>query len=298
VKKSSPKKRLDVLLVERGLTESRQRAQAVILAGQVRVNEQLADKAGSLVPVDAAVEIMGQTLRYVSRGGLKLEGALEEFAVSPAGLICLDVGSSTGGFTDCLLQHGAARVYAADVTTSQLDWKLRSDARVICVTGNVRYLSLAPNAGEAGEGEILRLARDDNVRTRKKSRGGDRDESVDAAASNTSTCALAERPALITADLSFISVAKVLPRLVGVAATGALFLILVKPQFELERGDVGRGGIVRDPALHSRAVENVSTAAVAAGLEVIGVKPSRVLGAEGNQEFFLCARFQFSPARN
>jgi 23S rRNA (cytidine1920-2'-O)/16S rRNA (cytidine1409-2'-O)-methyltransferase len=113
VKKSSLKKRLDVLLVERGLTESRQRAQAVILAGQVRVNEQLADKAGSLVSVDAAVEITGQTLRYVSRGGLKLEGALEEFAVSPAGLICLDVGSSTGGFTDCLLQHGAVRALFA-----------------------------------------------------------------------------------------------------------------------------------------------------------------------------------------
>ncbi len=122
---------------------------------------------------------------------------------------------------------------------------------------------------------------------------------VDAAASNTSASTLlAERPALITADLCFISVAKVLLRLVGVAAPGAIFLILIKPQFELERGDVGRGGIVRDPALHSRAVENVAAVAVAAGLEVIGVKPSRVLGAEGNQEFFLCARLPLAPARN
>lgn len=301
VKKSSRKKRLDVLLVERGLTESRQRAQAVILAGQVRVNEQLADKAGSLVPVDAAVQITGQTLRYVSRGGLKLEGALEEFAVSPAGLICLDVGSSTGGFTDCLLQHGAARVYAADVTTSQLDWKLRSDARVICVTGNVRYLRLSADVEDVGEGEILRCAQDDSARTKKRNLVRDRDARVAAAASGTFntgiTGALAERPALITADLSFISVAKVLPRLGGVAVPGAIFLILVKPQFELERGDVGRGGIVRDPALHLRAVENVSAAAVAGGLEVVGVKPSRVLGAEGNQEFFLCARLPPSPAR-
>jgi 23S rRNA (cytidine1920-2'-O)/16S rRNA (cytidine1409-2'-O)-methyltransferase len=142
------------------------------------------------------------------------------------------------------------------------------------------------------------LARDDNVRTRKKSQGGHRDESVGAAASNTSSDALAERPGLITADLSFISVAKVLARLVGLAAPGAIFLILVKPQFELERGDVGRGGIVRDPALHSRAVENVSAAVAVAGLKVLGVKPSRVLGAEGNQEFFLCARLPLSPAQN
>jgi 23S rRNA (cytidine1920-2'-O)/16S rRNA (cytidine1409-2'-O)-methyltransferase len=200
------------------------------------------------------------------------------------------------------LQRGAARVYAADVTTSQLDWKLRSDARVICVTGNVRYLRLSADVGSTGEGEVARCAQDDNAKTKQKSPDGDGDETeaVDGGGSLAPkhTGALAERPALITADLSFISVAKVLPRLVGVAAPGAIFLILVKPQFELERGDVGRGGIVRDPALHSRAVENVSAAAVAAGLEVIGVKPSRVLGAEGNQEFFLCARSPLAPARN
>jgi 23S rRNA (cytidine1920-2'-O)/16S rRNA (cytidine1409-2'-O)-methyltransferase len=250
VKKNPAKKRLDLLLVERGLAESRQKAQAVILAGQVRVDQQLADKAGALVSVEVTIEVSGSTLRYVSRGGLKLEGALEEFGISPAGLICLDVGSSTGGFTDCLLQHGAARVYAADVTTSQLAWKLRSDPRVVCIEGNARYLA---------------------------------------------SDALAERPAFVTADLSFISVAKVLPRFVGVAASGTTFLILVKPQFELRRGDVGRGGIVRDPALHTRAIESVSSAAAAAGLKVVGVKPSRVLGAEGNQEFFLCARLPVEP---
>ena len=243
------KTRLDVLLVERGLAPSRERAQAMLLAGNVRVNGKRMDKPGIRLATDAQIELAGEAQRYSSRGGLKLEGALEEFAVNPAGLVCLDVGSSTGGFTDCLLQHGAARVYAADVTTSQMDWKLRSDARVICITGNARYLTP-----------------DD----------------------------LAERPALVTADVSFISVAKVLPQIVSVAASGAVFLILVKPQFELRREDVGRGGIVRDPALHARAIESVSAAAVKAGLEVLGVKPSRVLGAEGNREFFLYARL---PAR-
>jgi 23S rRNA (cytidine1920-2'-O)/16S rRNA (cytidine1409-2'-O)-methyltransferase len=245
VKKSPEKKRLDLLMVERGLTESRQKAQAVILAGNVRVNGQPGDKAGALIPADAAIEILGEQLRYVSRGGLKLEGALTDFGVTPAGQICLDVGSSTGGFTDCLLQNGAARVYAADVTTSQLAWKLRSDPRVTCIDGNARYLTAD---------------------------------------------ALPERPSFVTADLSFISVAKVLPRIVAVAAPSATFLILIKPQFELERADVGKGGIVRDPALHARAIEGVTAAAVAEGLTVLGVKPSHLAGAEGNQEFFLYAR--------
>jgi 23S rRNA (cytidine1920-2'-O)/16S rRNA (cytidine1409-2'-O)-methyltransferase len=187
----------------------------------------------------------GAGLRYASRGGLKLEGALAEFGIDPRGRICLDAGSSTGGFTDCLLQHGAERVYAADVTPGQLAWKLQRDARVVAVESNVRYLD--PDA-------------------------------------------LSERPSLVTVDLSFISVAKVLPRLAAAATPGAEFLILVKPQFELERGAVGRGGIVRDPALHERAIARVRAAAEAAGLEALGVRPSRVRGAEGNQEFFLHAR--------
>jgi 23S rRNA (cytidine1920-2'-O)/16S rRNA (cytidine1409-2'-O)-methyltransferase len=240
----SQKKRLDVLLVERGLAESRAKAQAMILAGEVRVSSQRADKPGTPISPDATIELIGGPPRYVSRGGLKLEGALEEFAVDPTGRVCLDAGSSTGGFTDCLLQRGAARVYAVDVTTSQLAWKLRQDARVIPIEVNARFLEAK---------------------------------------------ALPERPSLVTVDVSFISVAKVLPRLAAAAAPGAEFLTLVKPQFELERGDVGRGGIVRDARLHERAIERVRAAAVALGLDVHGVRPSRLPGAEGNQEFFLHA---------
>jgi len=241
-----------VLLVERGLAESRQKAQAMILAGEVRISSQRADKPGTMFPQDSAIELTGGAPRYVSRGGLKLDGALEDFGVNPEGKICLDAGCSTGGFTDCLLQHGAARVYAADVTTSQLAWKLRQDARVIPVEANVRFLE--PKA-------------------------------------------LAEPPSLVTVDVSFISVAKVLPRLAAAAAPGAQFLILVKPQFELERGNVGRGGIVRDARLHERAIEGVRAAAIAAGLEVHGVHPSRLPGAEGNQEFFLHATLMAPNSR-
>jgi len=241
----SDKKRLDILLVERGLAESRQKAQAVILAGHVRVNHQRADKAGMLVSADAAIELSGEGQRYASRAGTKLEGALEDFSVDPAGRICLDAGCSTGGFTDCLLQRGAARVYAVDVTINQLAWKLRQDPRVVPIEANVRYLT--PDA-------------------------------------------LSEAPSLVTADLSFISVTKVLPALAAAAAAGADFVVLIKPQFELERGDVGRGGIVRDAALQQRAIERVRAAATAAGLEPVSVRPSRLAGAEGNQEFFLHAR--------
>jgi 23S rRNA (cytidine1920-2'-O)/16S rRNA (cytidine1409-2'-O)-methyltransferase len=239
------KRRLDVLLAERGLAESRQRAQALILAGRVHVAGQRADKAGMFVPADVAIELVGEGLRYASRAGAKLEGALEDFGVDPAARVCLDAGASTGGFTDCLLQHGAARVFAVDVTITQLAWKLQQDPRMTPMEMNVRYLK--PDA-------------------------------------------LPEAPSLVTADLSFISVAKVLPALAAAAQPGADFLILIKPQFELERGDVGRGGVVRDARLHDRAVERVRAAAVAAGLEPVGVRPSHLPGAEGNQEFFLHAR--------
>jgi 23S rRNA (cytidine1920-2'-O)/16S rRNA (cytidine1409-2'-O)-methyltransferase len=251
------KKRLDVLLTELGLAESRQKAQAMILAGQVRVDGQRADKAGAAVSATAAIEVTGGSKRYASRGGAKLEGALDDFKVDPTGRVCLDAGCSTGGFTDCLLQHGAKRVYAVDVTISQLAWRLQQDPRVKAIETNARYF----------DAKILE-----------------------------------EAPALVTVDLSFISVAKVLPRLVAAAAPGADFLILVKPQFELERGQVGRGGIVRDPAMRKRAVERVREAAVAAGLEVLAVCPSRLQGAEGNLEFFLHARGPASansqPPRN
>jgi 23S rRNA (cytidine1920-2'-O)/16S rRNA (cytidine1409-2'-O)-methyltransferase len=247
---SSPKpgkSRVDVLIAERGLAPSRERAQALIMAGQVQVEGQRIDKPGTRIANDARVEITGPALRYASRGGLKLEGALQDFAVTPEGKICLDAGSSTGGFTDCLLQNGAAKVYAVDVTVNQLDWKLQQDRRVVMVERNARHLQ-APD--------------------------------------------IPDPIALITADLSFISVAKVLPALVSVAAPGADLLILIKPQFELEKRDVGKGGIVRDPGSHQKAVEAVVEAAVRLGLEVIGVKPSQLPGAEGNQEFFLHAKTQ------
>jgi len=239
------KARLDVLLVERGLAPSRERAQAMLLAGQVRVNGQKIEKPGSQVAVDAVIEIVGEVLRYASRGGLKLEGALEDFSVMPQEKICLDVGSSTGGFTDCLLQHGARRVYAVDVTASQLDWKLRKDSRVSLIERNARYLS----------------AED-----------------------------VAELVGLVVVDVSFISVSKVLPAIVPLAARGGEFLVLIKPQFELEKRDVGKGGIVRDATLHQKAIDRVTAAAQEAGLEIIGMQPSRLQGAEGNQEFFLHAR--------
>jgi len=239
------KARLDVLLVERGLAPSREKAQALLLAGQVRVDGQRVEKPGTQVVPNARIEVVGDGLRYVGRGGLKLEGALADFGVTPAGRVCLDVGSSTGGFTDCLLQHGASKVFAVDVTVDQLDWKLRQDSRVVAVERNARYL---------------------------------RPEEI------------ADPVQVITMDVSFISAGKVLPALVPVAVRGAEFLILIKPQFELEKREVGKGGVVRDSALHQKAIDRLTRAAVECGLEVIGVQPSRLPGSEGNQEFFLHAR--------
>jgi 23S rRNA (cytidine1920-2'-O)/16S rRNA (cytidine1409-2'-O)-methyltransferase len=242
--------RLDALLVERGLAESPQEAQAMILADEIRVDGQTDIKAGALIHVDARIETVGGASRYSSRGGMKLEGALEDFGVNVESKVCLDVGASTGGFTDCLLQHGARRVYAVDVSSDQLDWKLRQDARVVPVEKNARYL----RPGDLADGESNAAAE------------------------------------FVTIDVSFISVATILPAVVAAAARQAEFLILVKPQFELPRADVGAGGIVRDTALHQRAIERVRAAAAGAGLEIVGVFPSRVPGAEGNQEFFIYAR--------
>jgi 23S rRNA (cytidine1920-2'-O)/16S rRNA (cytidine1409-2'-O)-methyltransferase len=239
------KARIDVLIVERGLAPSREKAQAMLLAGNILVNGQKIEKPGAQVTNLAQIEIIGETLRYASRGGLKLEGALEDFGLSPQGKICLDVGSSTGGFTDCLLQRGALRVYAVDVSVDQLDWKLRKDPRVVAIERNARYL---------------------------------RAEEI------------SERAALITMDVSFISVTKVLPAIVPLAAAGANFLILIKPQFELEKREVGKGGIVRDNLLHQKAIERVTTIAIELSLDIVGVRPSHLTGAEGNQEFFLHAR--------
>jgi 23S rRNA (cytidine1920-2'-O)/16S rRNA (cytidine1409-2'-O)-methyltransferase len=240
----STKKRLDLLVVERGLAESREKAQAMILAGEVRVEGKRSEKAGAPVAVDARVEVSGASAKYASRGGWKLEGALKDFKVDVTGKTCLDVGASTGGFTDCLLQHAARLVFAVDVTPQQLAWRLQQDPRVAQIKANARNLR--------------------------------RDQ-------------IPEPVGLVTVDVSFISVAKVIPAVVAAAGPLAEFLILVKPQFELDRGDVGRGGIVRDASLQERAVDRVRRAAVAAGLRVEGVRPSRLMGAEGNQEFFLHA---------
>ena len=244
-KAKAAKKRLDLLVVERGLAESRQKAQAMILAGEVRVNGAPLDKAGALLAEDARIEASSGSVKYASRAGLKLEGALEDFGVNVSGKVCLDIGASTGGFTDCLLAHGAGKVYAVDVTPEQLAWRLQQDSRVKQIKANARYLRREP---------------------------------------------IAEAAEVVTVDVSFIAVAKVLPAVAAAAALHADFLILVKPQFELDRKDIGAGGIVRDASLHDRAIERVKTAAEAAGLRVEGVRPSRVAGAEGNQEFFLYAR--------
>jgi len=236
--------RLDQLLVERGLAPSREKARAFILAGQVLVNGQKVDKAGHTVSSDARVELL-ETPRYVGRGGLKLEAALQHFGIAVDGKICLDVGSSTGGFTDCLLQHGAARVYAIDVGTGQLDWKLRNDPRVVVREQfNARYLSSSE---------------------------------------------VPETIGLAVADVSFISITLILPAIAPLLAGDAEMVILVKPQFELERQQVGKGGIIRDPALHQQACRRVEEVVQRLGFQT-AIIPSPVLGAEGNQEFLLYAR--------
>jgi 23S rRNA (cytidine1920-2'-O)/16S rRNA (cytidine1409-2'-O)-methyltransferase len=245
MKSKQERKRLDLLLVERGLAESQQKAQAMILAGEVRLDGVPMQKAGMPVASDAQIDVKSRQLKYASRAGLKLEGALQDFAINPTGQVCLDVGSSTGGFTDCLLQHGAARVYAVDVNLAQLDWKLQRDSRVIAIERNARELKL-----------------------------GDIPEPID----------------LVVADVSFISVCKILDPASAFAKPGATFLILIKPQFELPRADVATGGVVTDVGLHEKAITSVRKCTESAGLTNLNVLPSRLTGAEGNQEYFLHAR--------
>jgi 23S rRNA (cytidine1920-2'-O)/16S rRNA (cytidine1409-2'-O)-methyltransferase len=245
MKPKGTRKRLDVLLVERGLADSPQKALAMILAGEVQVNGQRANAAGDATPADARIELNSRAQKYVGRGGLKLEGALQDFAVSAMGRVCLDVGSSTGGFTDCLLRHGASRVYAVDVNTAQLAWGLQQDARVIRVERNARELLPAD---------------------------------------------ISELTDLVVIDVSFISVAKVLAPALACVQAGAELLVLVKPQFELGREEVGEGGIVTHRALHEKAISQVRAAGEAAGIAWLGVQPSKLTGAEGNQEYFLHGR--------
>jgi len=233
-----------VLLVERGLVESREKARALILAGQVLVDGQKLDKAGHSVAAESQIDLLASP-RFVGRGGLKLEAALDHFGIPVTGKVCLDVGSSTGGFTDCLLQRGAARVYAIDVGTGQLDWKLRNDARVIVQEQvNARYI------------------------TRSE---------------------VPEPIALAVCDVSFISMTMILPALGKLLAENGEMVILVKPQFELAREQVSKGGIIRDPGLHQQACRRVEEAVQRLGFQT-DIIPSPVLGAEGNQEFLLYAR--------
>ena len=230
-------------MVERGLAPSREKAQALIMAGQVVVGDHAVTKAGQQVAEDAAVRIKGEVLPYVSRGGLKLKKALDEFGVDMSGLVAIDVGASTGGFTDCLLQAGAAKVFAVDVGYGQLAWKLQQDPRVVSMEKtNIRHLT------------------------------PDR---------------LPERPDLAVIDASFISLAKVLPATVALLKAGGFIIALIKPQFEVGRGEVGKGGIVRDPAAHEKAVEGVRQAAAELGLTVGNVCDSPILGADGNREFLI-----------
>lgn len=237
------KQRLDKLMAERGLTPSREKAQALIMAGQVVVGDHAVHKAGQQVAVDAEIRIKGEVLPYVSRGGLKLSKALETFGVDVTGLVVLDVGASTGGFTDCLLQNGALRVFAVDVGYGQLAWKLQQDPRVVSMEKtNIRNLT---------------------------------PEELD------------EQPELAVIDASFISLTKVLPATMQLVKPGGRIIALIKPQFEVGRGEVGKGGIVRDPSAHERVVENIRHAARELGLTVAGVCESPITGADGNREFLI-----------
>ena len=244
------KVRLDVLLVDRGFFESREKAQRAILAGAVQVDGQRIDKAGTKISQESVLETKERE-RYVSRGGLKLERALAHFCIDPTGAVCLDVGASTGGFTDCLLQHGASRVYAYDVGHGQLDWRIRSDPRVV-VREKINARHLVP---------------------------GDVPEPV-------SLCVI---------DVSFISLTLILPPAAAVlrghaGPSPATIIALIKPQFELERSAVGRGGIVRDAGSHARAVDKVRGFVESSlpGWRWTGVVDSPILGTEGNHEFLAC----------
>lgn len=241
--KRPAKMRADQLLMERGLADSREKARALIIAGQVLIAGQKSEKPGHSVPVDAPVEVL-ERMPYVSRGGYKLAAALDHFGLDVQGRTCLDIGASTGGFTDCLLQRGAARVWAVDVGHGQLDWKLRNDPRVV-----VR------------EGVNARHCRSDDF---------------------------PEKFHVAVCDASFISATLLIPAMVPLLEPRGRMVILVKPQFEVGRGEVGKGGIVRDPALHSAACERVRACVEELGYSARTME-SPILGAEGNREFLLYA---------
>ena len=240
-----PKIRLDNLLVDRGIAPTRERARAMILSGIVLVEENRVDKAGALIAQDAAVRLKGADHPYVSRGGLKLKGALDRFAIPVKDLICIDVGASTGGFTDCLLQEGAAKVYAVDVGYGQLAWRLRQDDRVISMERtNIRYFD--------GQGlqDIIDFA---------------------------------------TIDASFISLKLVVPAVIPLIGSDAAILALIKPQFEVGREEVEKRGVVKNPALHTKVLDEMKTFLQSLELNVLGICESPLQGPAGNKEFFIYA---------
>ena len=240
---SANKQRLDRLLVAKGLAPSRQRAQAMIMAGKILVNSRPADKAGILVAQDDCIELKGKDMPWVSRGGLKLDAALQALAMGVGGSICLDVGASTGGFTDCLLYRGAARVYAVDVGYGQLAWKLRQDPRVVIIERtNIRYMPAE---------------------------------------------AVAEPVDLATIDVAFISLKIVVPAVTAFLKQDARILALIKPQFEVGKNQIGKGGVVRDETLHTRVIQDLSSFFKEKGILCGEVFPSPILGPKGNREFFI-----------
>jgi len=245
---SVKKTRLDLLIVEKGLVQSRERARALIMAGKVLVNNRLVDKPGSFIYKNDHVSLKGEENPYVSRGGLKLEKALQALNIDITGAVCMDVGASTGGFTDCLLQHGAIRVFAVDVGYGQLAWKLMQDSRVVVIDRtNIRYMP-AESLGEP----------------------------VD----------------LITIDVSFISLKIVVPAVIKFMKKDARIMALIKPQFEVGKGNVGKGGVVRDPIMHAQVIESLSDFFTRTGLLREFVIPSPILGPKGNKEFFISLKFE------
>jgi 23S rRNA (cytidine1920-2'-O)/16S rRNA (cytidine1409-2'-O)-methyltransferase len=237
------KERFDKLLVEKGIVQSPERARAFIMEGRVAVDGRILDKPGTRVAVDAQLQLREEDQTYVSRGGKKLEGALEAFGIDPRGMVVIDVGASAGGFTDCVLQKGARKVYAVDVGYGQLAWKLQKDPRVVNLQRrNIRYLK--------------------------------REE-------------IQEKADLILVDTSFISIEKFLPHLLGFLKEGGDLISLIKPQFEVGKGEVGKGGVVRDPALHQKVIERISQFSRKLGLKVLRVLESPLLGPKGNKEFFI-----------
>jgi 23S rRNA (cytidine1920-2'-O)/16S rRNA (cytidine1409-2'-O)-methyltransferase len=245
---AATKKRLDLVVLEKGLVKSRQRAQALIMAGKVLVNNLIVDKSGTLVSPKDDIVLQEEDHPYVSRGGLKLEKALHTLGIDINGFVCLDVGASTGGFTDCLLQHGVGRVYAVDVGYGQLSWKLRQNPRVVVIERmNIRYMQ--PET-------IPQL--------------------VD----------------LVTIDVSFISLKKVVPEILKFMKKNAGILALIKPQFEVGKKNIGKGGVVRDPDLHEKIIKNLSEFFIKKHLFCEWVIPSPILGPKGNREFFISLKFK------